>query len=201
MPARSWSPAEAVRRKSLSEFDGTQRDPVMCARGSARPATCALPVASPASPRIIKPAAGSAHLSAPEAFDLRPVQERVAQMVAAAQKAVDDARAEVERIHQEGRQEGIEAGRAAGLEQGRLEGIERGLAEAAEIRKTLVALIEDLQRRRAALNADAEAHLAELAVAIAKRIVKTRIELDRDVVTRNVAAALELVAAAEVPLA
>jgi len=136
-------------------------------------------------------------VSSARLFDLRPVQERVDRMLAAARRTVDEARTEADQVREKGRREGFEAGRAEGLERGRLEGIERGLAEAAEIRRTLGALLDDLERHRATLKADAERHLIELAAAIAERVIKTRVEVDEDLVRRNVAAALGLVTAAD----
>jgi len=143
--------------------------------------------------RVIKPASAAARCASAKVYDLRPVRD----LLIAARRALEEAKVQAEQIRRKAHREGIEAGRTEGIEQGRIEGIKRGLAEADDVRATLAALIDDLQRHRAALKADAEHHLIDLALAVAARVVKGHIDLDASVVRRNITAAVELVAAAD----
>ena len=143
--------------------------------------------------------AGGEGLAAPvvQVFDLRPARERLEAMVAAARQAIVEAHAAADRVRDDARAEGRELGRREGLELGRREGLELGLAAAAELRDTLALLLRDLEQHREKLRSDAERHLARLAVAVAERVVKAHVAADPQTVQRNVAAALELVAACD----
>lgn len=144
--------------------------------------------------RILKPADDGLRVPGVQVFDLRPVEERARAIVEAAQAELGRARREAERIREAARTEGFELGRHEGLEAGRREGLEHGLAQARELLATLTAVASDLQGRRADLITNAQRHLLQLAVAIARRIVQAHLAFDPEVVGRNVAAALALVA-------
>ncbi len=102
-----------------------------------------------------------------------------------------------ERGREEGRRVGAEAGRRAGREEGEREGRERGAKESrAEFERaasSLRAAAAALGERREQLVADARGSLLELAVAIARKIIRARVDVDPELVGRTVAAAAELV--------
>lgn len=147
--------------------------------------------------RILKPADDGTSVSAIQVFDLRPVRDRAREIVTQAEQTLADARREAEAIREAAKADGFEQGRTEGREVGRKEGIEEGLARAGELVTTLTAMTDAIDNHRAALVADAEGHLAALAVAVAERIVKARVEADPAVVTRTVAEALALTADAD----
>lgn len=103
-----------------------------------------------------------------------------------AEKKIEMARNECTRLEQEAQQKGWEEGRR----QGRAEGMEEGRAigeaaartefqtKVASVVEALTKILTELQERRLALQAQAEADLLRLALAIAKRILRREIALD-----------------------
>jgi len=117
---------------------------------------------------------------------------------AEADKVLDDARAEAERLAAAAGEEAKQQGHAQGLEQGLAEGRERGKAEAlAEHRDQLNALTsawtelaEAWEQQREAMRRDAESRVIDFAVRVAERVTHRAVEADPGRVVDQVAAAL-----------
>lgn len=113
----------------------------------------------------------------------------------------DQARKERERLIADGRREGFEKGMAEGLEQGRQAGREEGRREALEaMQERLQALdarwsaaLEDFESNRKRLMVESRTDVLRLAVGIAERVTRRRVELDETAVTAQLEAALEYV--------
>ena len=145
--------------------------------------------------------------------DIRRRQARASEEVAARRRDAERTlREERERARQEGRNDGFregfekgtKEGRRLGLEQGRLEGVSEGRQQGrleeqtrsrSEIRGALQALAEashrlDEERQRLAVEALEET--TQLAIEIARKLVKREIQEVGDPVLRNVEKAVEL---------
>lgn len=128
----------------------------------------------------------------PVALNLQDVEEK-------ARQAVEQAKAEARRILAEAaaRAKEIESlasarGERAGYEVGTKKGVEAGRAEAyeaeadrvrqetAELRAALLEILGEVEAHRHEVVAEARINLIDLAVAIAGRICRARIEVDRD---------------------
>jgi flagellar assembly protein FliH len=100
--------------------------------------------------------------------------------------------------HAEGYQRGLTEGRRRGLEEVRREAREAAVqaaqAELQQLSSALSAGLTEYERRRHGLIAQAESGLIELAVAIARRVCKVRIEASVEPVRANIQAVLEMVA-------
>lgn len=121
-----------------------------------------------------------------------------------AARIIEQARQEAEAIREAARQEGYQAGLAQGTAQGIAQGTERGrqeaLAEAtqefqaqqASLVESCRKLIAEIEAHRAEWVATARQDLIELAMAIARRIVRHVGERDREVVLANLEEAIRL---------
>lgn len=150
-----------------------------------------------------------------EARDLAAVARRQAEaLTAAAQADADAARREaramraaaqqeVDGIREAARQAGFKAGYAEGFKQGSEEGRAVALAAAqrefaasqAQLTAAFRAGIESIEHGQAEWQAVARRDLAELALAIARRVVRHVGERDREVVLANLEEAVRLVGA------
>lgn len=110
--------------------------------------------------------------------------------------ALAEAAASVQAEQQRGYRRGLEEGRAAGLEQVRREAAQAALLEAREslasLRASLSAAVRDFEQAKRRLIASAEAGLLELALAIARRVCKTRTAGDVEAARANARHLLEL---------
>lgn len=156
---------------------------------------------------LIKRGTGSGTAQQALVLDLRDLQSQAdrlkAYATAEAERIIADARAEREKLLSDAREVGHAEGVAQGLEEGRAKGHETGKAEAiAEMHDRLVALehawthaLDELLGARERFMQEARIAAVELAVAIAERVTKRTIEADPETVVRQVAEALQLVAA------
>lgn len=123
--------------------------------------------------------------------------------VAAAERTVQAARGERERIVAGAREEGLKAGRAEGLEKGLAEGRAQGRTEAlAAAKESFESLrlrwenaFEAFERAREDLVSEAGTSLLRLSGEIARRVTKRQVEMDPLVVRSQLEAALRLVLA------
>jgi flagellar assembly protein FliH len=115
-------------------------------------------------------------------------------------RILDAARASAADVAEAARAEGQNRGMARGLEEGRAQGLEEGRGEGlaacqqatATLAEALEKLLGDFGARRAALLKEAEHDLLQLSVRIAERVVRARLEVDRDAAVRAVAEAIGL---------
>jgi flagellar assembly protein FliH len=116
------------------------------------------------------------------------------QLLAAAQTEADQMR---EAAMREGAARGHEEGLARGLEEGRQSGHDAALAECraqlAGLVKTLLTATAQIEASRRELEATAVAEVAELSIAIAKRVIKCQAAIDPAVLTANLNEAMALV--------
>lgn len=111
------------------------------------------------------------------------------------------AQREVATIREAARQEGLKAGHAEGLKQGKEEGRAAALGAAqrefaqrqAQLAQTFRNGVEQIERGQAEWQALARRDLIDLAVAIARRVVRHVGERDREVVLANLEEAVRLV--------
>ncbi len=100
--------------------------------------------------------------------------------------------------HAEAYQRGLTEGRRRGLEEVRREArqaaIQAAQAELKELSGALTAGLAEYERQRHSLIAQAESGLIELAVAIARRACKVRVEASAEPVRANIRALLEMAA-------
>ncbi|MDM8004988.1 MAG: FliH/SctL family protein [Phycisphaerae bacterium] len=128
------------------------------------------------------------------------VKEAVIQAQADAARIVRQAKTQEEAIRRAGYEAGYQAGFAKGMEEGRTKGHAEAFAEAekefAETHKNLVSscerIIAEIEERRAAWEAAARQDLVDLAMAIARRVVRHVSESDRQVVVENLEEAIRL---------
>jgi len=126
-----------------------------------------------------------------EAAELR-IEERVQETARRAGEAI-------EKAHREGREhgerEGFAAGYSEGLEKGLREGRESALEEARSRVRTLVPALEELVadfgRERRELRESAQRELLELALEVARRVVRREVEMPPPVVVESLRAAIE----------
>ncbi len=136
--------------------------------------------------------------------DLRRTAEAMeANAKARAQAIIDDAIVDRNRILAGAHEQGFDQGRAVGHEKGLAEGRAQGHAEAmsaaqAEAAKTLegwTVALDHFEGRRDELLLDARADILALAISIAERITKRKIQTDPAVAADQLAAALSLTVA------
>jgi flagellar assembly protein FliH len=119
---------------------------------------------------------------------------------AEAARIVRQAKAQEDAVRQAawdlGHRAGLEKGMAEGAEQGRAEAFAAAKKEFAASQKSLVAsceqMIAEIENRRAAWEAAARQDLVDLAMAIARRVVRHVTEGDRQVVQANLEEAIRL---------
>jgi len=147
-------------------------------------------------------------------FTFQDVEEQAQRIIAdahaEAERMLADARQEIdelreserrvvaERARNEGFTQGYEEGLRKGHEEGRAAGTEQGrdafVDAAAPAGEALHALLSELEHHHAALRQDAEQELLELAVAIARRVVKHAFEVHPHAVADQVRELLTLAA-------
>lgn len=138
------------------------------------------------------------------AFQLNDVLHEAKQTVASARQEaaelVEQARRQAGAIRQTAKKEGYEAGfaegRKAGHEAGRKEAFEASRKEFAEQQASLIAMfgqvVDEINAKRADWWAAARQDLVELAIAIARRVVRCVGDRDREVVAAVLQEAVEL---------
>lgn len=138
------------------------------------------------------------------AFRLDDVMREAEQKIAAARETgaamIREAQAQVEAIRASARQEGLRQGHAEGLvqgrEQGRHEAFEAASKEFAAQQAGLMSacrqIIDAIEKDRAHWAASARQDLVELAMTIARRVVKHVGEREREVVLANLEEAVRL---------
>lgn len=128
-------------------------------------------------------------LPAPRPFNLNDIQAEAARLVSQArqeaQAILADARRQAVGLHEEARAAGRREGYAAGLEEGRAAGRQEALREAGQtfartqghLVQAMQAAIGEFEANKAALLLAARTEVLELAVAIARRVLKRACEL------------------------
>lgn len=119
-----------------------------------------------------------------------------------AEEIVAEAKAERARLVAGGAEEGRAAGMAKGLEEGRRSGAEQGRGAALQERKAGLETLEKrwtealagLEAERDRMLTEARADVLRLALQLASKVVKRRIEIDPGVVVDQIDAVLQLVA-------
>jgi flagellar biosynthesis/type III secretory pathway protein FliH len=117
-----------------------------------------------------------------------------------ADRIVEEAQAERERLisgafeegHARGLTEGRAEGHAEGLERGRLEAIAAEAEALAALEAAWRAALDGLEAMRGELRAEAERGVLTLAVRLGERVAKRAIELDGEAAARQLAEAIEL---------
>jgi flagellar assembly protein FliH len=146
--------------------------------------------------RIVKEAgekaAGElARISAEEEERKRQAEEEAASIIAEAEKKAAEIAEGAGTEFEEKRKEAEEAGRKAGREEGYAE----GKAEAERLIERLQVILERSQDLRADILADTEQQIIDLALLIARKVIKTISESQKTVVLQNVVQALKKVRA------
>ena len=113
------------------------------------------------------------------------VEQIIEAAKAEAQKILDEATAQKEAVFNEAKFEAIEAGRT--------EGYETGFTEAKRLVERVHTIIERIAESREQVLEDAEAQVIDLVLLIARKVVKTISENQRDVVVENICEALKKV--------
>ena len=122
-----------------------------------------------------------------------PVIWKQVQRVGAQGKAVEpavDLNAHVAELERQYQQKAREA-HAAGVREGETAGRNRAAADLQPVIERLTRSIQDLASMRARLRRDAEADVVQLALAIARRVVRRELAVDPDALHGLVVAALE----------
>jgi flagellar assembly protein FliH len=123
-------------------------------------------------------------------------QAKADALVAAAEREAASLR---KKASEAGRQQGIEAGKQEGREIGRQEALEQAKEEFAAQHKNLTnacrQMMNEIESSRASWEAAARHDLADLAMAIARRVVKHVGQREREVVEANLDEAVKLVGA------
>lgn len=142
-----------------------------------------------------------------KSFRLDDVTREAREAVAVARRQADailaQARAEAEAIRERARQDSMQVGYEEGFRRGQEEGQAQALAAArnefaqrqADLVQTCRSLIDAINRDRADWLAVARQDLVELALAIARRVVRQVGQRDREVVLANLEEAVRLVGA------
>jgi flagellar assembly protein FliH len=121
----------------------------------------------------------------------RRAEEEAARVLSEAEKKAAELEAEAQTRFEEKRREAEEAGREAGREEGYAE----GKAEVERLIERVQAVLERSQNLRADILADTEQQIVDLALLIARKVVKTISESQKTVVLQNIAQALKKVRA------
>jgi flagellar assembly protein FliH len=132
-----------------------------------------------------------ARISAEEDEKKRQAEEEAASIIAEAEKRVAEIEEEARAEFEEKRREAEEAGRKAGQEEGYAE----GKAEVDRLIERVQVILERSQDLRAEILADTEQQIIDLALLIARKVIKTISESQKTVVLQNVAQALKKVRA------
>jgi flagellar assembly protein FliH len=146
--------------------------------------------------RIVKEAGEKAarefaRMSAEVEEKKRLAEENAAAIVAGAEKRAAEVEAESRTEFEEKRREAEEAGREAG----HVEGYAEGKAEVERLIERVQVVLERSQDLRAEILADTEQQIIDLALLIARKVVKTISESQKAVVLQNIAQALKKIKA------
>jgi flagellar assembly protein FliH len=127
-------------------------------------------------------------------FSIRDAEEEAQQIVETGRAKL---RAEVEAARREGIEQGKAQGYEAGLAEGRGAGRDAALEEyrqrLADATAALACADSELAKARNELQAQVLDDCVELALAVARRIIKTQVQLDPQVLSANLDAAVKLV--------
>ena len=142
------------------------------------------------------------------AFSMRDVEDQARRLLSRANQKAAALLAEAEREAEELKQgivaEAADAGRADGMQQGTAHGRAAGLAEGekkalaehgpalATLAQTLAAMVQEIDASRERLQSEATAEVVELAVAIARRVVRRLGEADPQIAADCAADAVRL---------
>ena len=138
------------------------------------------------------------------------IHRELGQMRSEAEKEIDDLRADAEkegraegfregfaRGREEGYRLGLEEGRREGLQVGQREGREEGARQISEDLSNAAASMalaaRELSQDRAQVLQEARSHVVDLAMQIARRVVKHELTVSADVALRTVETAVELI--------
>ncbi|MFI4916992.1 MAG: FliH/SctL family protein [Phycisphaerales bacterium JB060] len=137
-------------------------------------------------------------------LDLGDLARQGEAMIQRAQRAADrileEAKAERDRLingaaergHAEGIAKGLEEGRAKGREEGRTEAIAQHAELLETIRASWAEALADFEKRREGLHAEAERGVVALAVRLGERVAKRAIETDDQAAVLQLREAIEL---------
>lgn len=112
------------------------------------------------------------------------------------EKIIEDAQREAETIilqSEKRRKEIFDKSRAEGLKIGQDEGFKIGEEEAARLIHQMKEIISNAEHKRVNIIKEAEEDIIELAILVAKKIVKSELKIDKEIVIRNVKEALKKV--------
>lgn len=109
--------------------------------------------------------------------------------IAAEKIKTENAKVMEARAHEEGYKKGVQAG----MDAGRKEGLAELRKDVAPLQAQLHAILEALQGERDYVRQRAVRDLVEFAFRVAECVVRTAVEIDPEIVVRNVVAATELV--------
>ncbi len=154
---------------------------------------------------VIKASQISAGTGEAAVFNLEDFVLEGRQLIEAAQakadKILEEARAEAERLKQNGRQQGHDEGFGQGLEEGRAQGHAEALEQAkaefearhVQMASACESLFREVDRRKRELLVASHRDLIVLAIAIAERVTKRVGLVDRQTVTENLSGVIDLV--------
>ena len=151
---------------------------------------------------IIKANQSAALLKSAIVLDLGDLAQQAEKIRAAAEaqagEIIAQAGAEAQQMIANAKGQGFEAGQAEGLQAGREQGRQQGRAEAlAQVAEQLQALqqnwtaaLQDWETRKQELHRQAQQAVLELALALAEKVVRRRVEVDPTVIVAQVTQAL-----------
>ena len=130
--------------------------------------------------------------------DARGEAERIiADAKSEAELIRDEAMVQAEQVRQQYKEEGVREGRNEGSAAGRAEALAEARDEFQQEQQQLMAtcrsVVEEIERERAAWHASARRHVVELAMAVARRVVKHVGQREAQVVSANLEEAVRLV--------
>lgn len=154
---------------------------------------------------LVKAKDAKANTLQPEVLRLQDIEAEAARILTQARAAADSllaqARAYAEKIKAEAYKAGMEAGRVDGIQSGTEMGRKLAMDQAtidfagkhADVVKAFTSALCDFQAQRRTLCAEMERDVVALAGAIARRVVKTAVEVDPSCVCANIREALQLI--------
>jgi flagellar assembly protein FliH len=137
-------------------------------------------------------------------FSLRDVQDEAREIIARARSEAETIRADAQRraeqLREQAHRDGYQAGEAKGLTEGReaghAEALARAQAQFAEsqsmLTNALTAALDDADRAKRTLLAEAYQDLIDLAMAVAERVIKRIGQVDRQAAVENAREAVDL---------
>ena len=150
--------------------------------------------------KVIKNFDGSTQADGSRVFDMTEVGEEAREIVASAEdkarRIIEDAGTEAESLREQARTEGLEQGKAAArgrLEEQLGEEIRKARSrDVANLVKTLQTQIAEVNEWRDTLARDAKEQLIELAVGIARSVIKREVTCSEDIARLNIDEAIRL---------